>query len=139
MKRLALCLMLVLALFIVLGCQGGTSGSATGSSHSCSGGGGSGSCDGRIGKLSGTISEEFETSSGADYVDVEATVSSESGIVRMWVMGPNDEKPTVEAGAGASATLKGQAEVSFDAFKVYFQAVDGTASGVKYTLTHAAR
>jgi hypothetical protein len=138
MKTMTRLTLIMLLLLLSVGC-GGTSGSATGGSISCSGTSGGASCTGRYSKISGTVSQDIETSGNADSVDVEATLSVESGSVRLYVRGEDDVESSAQATPGQPASLAGVAEVSFDEFSVYFQALDGPATGLTYSIEFVER
>jgi hypothetical protein len=127
------CLALILAL---IACEGGTSGSVIGSSSSCRQGGRGGSCEGRYRTLRGSYGEdvEIEGFSSSNQVQVEVEVAVESGSVRVSIETPEGERPSVDAAPGQPARLLGVAVGEMDGFEVRFEAVDGEASGVSYTI-----
>jgi hypothetical protein len=126
--------MLVLS---ILACAGGTSGSVIGSGQNCSAKGSQGSCEGTFKTLNGSISEEYETGSlSGNNVDVQASFSVDDGQLKVYIKDDKGNQTTAELKPGSPATLKGAAEVSFDKFKVYFEAVDGKASGIQYKINY---
>jgi hypothetical protein len=52
------------------------------------------------------------------------------------VESPEGEVVSVEAAPGNAATLEGVAEGSFSGFEVKFEAVEGEASGIGYTIEY---
>ena len=136
-KLLPLFLILLLALSIA-GCEGGTSGSVSGSSQSCSTDSSGGTCQGKFSKLSGTFSEDIPMSYAASAVQVEVTASVDEGSVRVYLIDPDGEHVGNKiAKPNAPVTVSGLAEGYTDTFRVYFEAVDGSAKGVRYNLTYA--
>jgi len=138
MKR-AMWTFLILSLILVLAaCEGGTSGSVLGSSSSCRQGGGGGSCEGRYRTLRGSYGEdvEIEGLSSFDAVQVDVEVSVEEGNVRVSIETPDGERPGVDAAPGQPARLLGVATGEMDGFEVRFEAVDGEASGISYTILY---
>lgn len=131
---LTLCLLLV-------ACAGGTSGSIIGSSQSCRAGGGSGSCSGRIGKLTGTYGMDIEDEGifSGDPVDVELTVSVESGAVLVSVEDPDGKMYSVEIEPGGLGRLVGVSSGEFDGFEITFQAMEDQAAGLSYELIYRTR
>lgn len=132
---------LLLALVLLVGCAGGTSGSIVGSSQSCKTGGGSGSCSGRIGKLTGTYGMDIEDEGifSGDPVDVELTLSIEVGLVDVSVEDPGGKSYSIEVEPGSEATLLGVSKGEFDGFQITFHAVDGPAEGLSYELIYQTR
>ena len=137
--RRAIWMLCTLALILALvACEGGTSGSVVGSSSSCRQGGGSGTCQGRYRTLRGTYGEDIEDESisSFDEVQVKVDVSVEGGSVRVSIETPDSERPSAVAEPGQPATLVGLASGEMDGFEVRFEAVDGEASGVSYTILY---
>jgi hypothetical protein len=138
MKR-TIWISLALALILILvACEGGTSGSVLGSSSSCRQGAGGGSCEGRYRTLRGSYGEdvEIEGLSSSDAVQVDVEVSVEEGNVRVSIETPDGERPSVDAAPGQPARLLGVATGEMDGFEVRFEAVDGEASGISYTILY---
>jgi hypothetical protein len=131
-------LWLALSAILLLGaaCEGGTSGSVTGSRQRCSSRSRAGNCSGSFKTLSGTYSLDVENESVASSVEVEVSVAVERGSLKVYLKTPDDETQSVEVPAGGSATLRGTAQGEWDGFKVYFQAVEGSAEGVTYELSY---
>ena len=117
-------------------CEGGTSGSVSGSSQRCSQTYGSGQCSGSFKKLSGTYSLNVENDSVVSSAEVEVKAAVESGSLKVYIKTPDDEITSVDVPAGGSATLSGVAKGTWDGFTVYFEAVDGQAQGVTYEITY---
>jgi len=139
MRRKAfLCLMAVVLVICVLGCSGGTSGSVSGKRMSCSGNSREGgSCQGGFKKLSGTYSADIEVSRSAIHsVNAEVTASVEDGPVRVYLVAPDGTETSAEVRPGSPATISGPAKGQIDEFRVYFEALEGTASGVSFTVSY---
>ncbi len=131
-KRIAT-LVLFVNLLVILACgSGGTSGSVSGSQINCA----SFNCEGSYSKLKGTISEEFEKNTGDDDIPVGVTVSVESGTVKFWMEDSSKNQTAGTASLGTPGSIQGLAAVSFDEFKVYFEASDGEANGVNFTVNY---
>lgn len=132
--RLALAVLAAAALSC---CPEGIAGSTASSRQVCSTNAEGGSCEGGFGRLSGGYWIDVETDAGgADSVFVEVDVSVDEGPIRVYVEAPDGGKTSTEARPGQPATLSGQAEVSFDEFQVYFEALEGEAEGISYSLTY---
>ena len=132
----ALLLALLALLALSAACEGGTSGSVSGSRQRCSVRGSSGQCSGSFKKLSGTYSLDVENERVVSSAQVEVLAAVETGALKVYVKTPNDEVQSVDIPAGGSATLSGVAEGEWDGFKVYFEAVEGQAEGVTYEITY---
>lgn len=138
MKR-AMWTFLILSLILVLAaCEGGTSGSVLGSSSSCRQGGGGGSCEGRYRTLRGTYGADVEDENidTGDSLQVQVDVSVESGRVSVSVEAPDGERASATAEPGQPARLLALAAGEWEGFEVRFEAVDGEASGVTYTILY---
>jgi hypothetical protein len=138
MKRAIWTLLVVALILALVACEGGTSGSVVGSSSSCRQGGSGGTCQGRYRTLRGSYGEdiEHEGMSSSDTVKVQVDVTVETGNVLVSIETPDGEHPSVTAAPGAPATLVGLATGEMDGFGVRFEAVDGEASGVSYTVAY---
>ncbi|MFN2229712.1 MAG: hypothetical protein ACK2VA_08080 [Anaerolineae bacterium] len=138
MKRALWTLLLVSLILALVACEGGTSGSVIGSSESCSQRGDSGSCKGRYRTLRGSYGAdiEHEGMSSFDTVKVQVEVTVESGNVSVSIETPDGEHPSVTVAPGSPGTLVGLATGETDGFEVRFEAVDGEASGVSYTVVY---
>ena len=139
MRRKAfLCLMTVALVVSVLGCSEGTSGSVSGKRLSCSSDSlEGGSCEGRFKKLSGTYSADIEVSRSAIHsVKAEVTASVEDGPLRVYLVAPDGTETSAEVRPGSPATISGPARGQIDEFRVYFEALEGTASGVSFTVSY---
>jgi hypothetical protein len=131
--------LLTLALIVVLvACEGGTSGSVIGSSSSCRQGGGGGTCEGRYRTLRGSYGEDIEDESvdSGDSVQVKVDVSVESGRVSVSVETPDGERAGATAEPGQPASLIALAAGEWEGFEVRFEAVEGEAGGVSYTILY---
>jgi len=135
-KRVVLGWALVVLLAALVGCEGGTSGSVMGSRSSCTSGMRGGSCKGSFKKLSGTYSEDVETTrTGFQSVVADVTVSVDDGAVRVYLKAPDGTETSAEARPGRPAAISGPADASsYDGFRVYFEAVNDAAQGVSYTI-----
>jgi len=128
----------VLLVVLVLGtaCEGGTSGSVSGSRQRCSSKFKAGECSGSFNKLSGTYGLDVENDSVVSSAEVEVQASVETGALRVYLKTPDDETTSVDIPVGGSATLRGTAKGEWEGFRVYFEAVEGTAEGVTYEVTY---
>jgi hypothetical protein len=134
-------LSLVVIFVAVLACEGGTSGSVMNTSQTCEIIGNRGECQGKLGKLSGTYGKDIEDEgiSSFDVIDVELSVTVESGSVKVSIQGPDNEISSAQAGPNQPATLVGVAEGDFDGFEIQFEALDGEAVNVRYNLVYQIR
>lgn len=135
MKKLLAAFLIFLLALSIAGCEGGTSGSVSGSSQSCSTDSSGGTCQGKFNKLSGTYSEDIPMSQTANAVQVDVTASVDEGSVRVYLVDPDGEQKSAIAKPNAPASVSGLADGFIDTFRVYFEAVDGSAKGVTYNLT----
>ena len=137
-RKVQLLLMAITLVLSALGCDEGTSGSATGKRLSCSGNSLSGgTCKGRIKKMSGTVTAVIEVSRSAiDSVNAEVTAIVEEGPVRVYLVAPDGSETSAEARPGSPATISGPARGHIDEFWIYFEALDGTASGVSFEVSY---
>jgi hypothetical protein len=136
-KRVLLWLMIAILVASAVGCEGGTHGSAWGSRISCSHKVAGGSCKGGYKKISGTVSADVEAVRDVSSAQVEVEVSVESGPLRVYVLTPGETENSVTVGSGGAAKLSGTAKTTgFKKFRVYFEAVEGEASGITYTISY---
>jgi hypothetical protein len=138
MKKVLLCLMAAAMVIAILGCNEGTSGSVVGSRMSCSGGSlKGGSCKGGFKKPTGTDSADIEVArSSIHSAMAEVTASVEEGPIRVYLVAPDGTETDTEVRPGSSATISGPARGHIDEFRVYFEALEGTASGVSFTVSY---
>ena len=138
MKRTMLRLLAVTLIFVLVACEGGTSGSVTGASSSCRQGGGRGTCEGRFRTLRGSygLDIEDETIRSDDAIQVRVDAAVESGQVTVSVETPGGERVGATAGPGQPATLIALAAGDWEELEVRFEALDGEASGVSYTIVY---
>jgi len=129
-------LALLAILVLCTACEGGTSGSVSGSRQRCSSGFREGQCSGSFKTLKGTYSLDVENDSVVSSAEVEVQASVESGPIKVWIKTPDDETKSVDIPAGGSGSLRGTAKGEWDGFRVYFEAVEDTAEGVTYELTY---
>jgi hypothetical protein len=121
---------------LVLATACGTSGSVSGSRQSCSSRGSEGECSGSFKKLSGTYSLDIENEHVVSEAEIQVKASVQTGPLKVYVRTPDDEINSVDVPVGGAATLLGTAKGEFDGFKVYFEAVEGQAEGVKYQIRY---
>jgi hypothetical protein len=130
-------LFVVLAAFVLAtACEGGTSGSVSGSRERCSHKFRSGQCSGSFKRLSGTYSLDIENDSVVSKAEVEVQAAVETGSLKVYVKTPEDGINSVDIPAGGSATLRGMAKGEWDGFRVYFEAAEGQAEGVTYEISY---
>jgi hypothetical protein len=132
-------LSVILFSYLASACAGGTSGSVRSTSQSCTNLGGTGSCDGRIGKLSGTygIDIEDEGISPSDLIQVELNVTVEVGTVRVFFEGADGELTSAEVNPGLPMQIAGNVIGEFDGFEIGFEALGEPAEGITYSLSYA--
>jgi hypothetical protein len=133
---LAILYALLATLLLTTACEGGTRGSVTGSRQRCSSKGGEGECSGSFKKLSGTYSLDIENENVVSKAEIQVQASVQTGALKVYVKTPDDEINSVDVPVGEAATLRGTAKGEFDGFKVYFEAVEGEAEGVKYQIRY---
>lgn len=138
-RKMLLCLMASVLVSGALGCEGGTSGSVSGHRISCSGNSlGGGTCQGSFKKLSGTFSEDVEVSRSAIHaVNAEVTASVEEGAVRVYLVAPDGTQTGAEMRPGSPVAISGPARGHTDEFRVYFEALEGSASGVSFEVSYS--
>lgn len=129
--------LLMLVALSLSACTGeGISGTASGSSQKYHVSDEEGSAEGGYNKIMGTYPAEFEISIiNDDVVTVEISASVEVGRLRVYLKDPDGAIVDVYIEPGQSGILTGQAAVHFDeTFRIYFEAVDGEAHGISYTM-----
>jgi hypothetical protein len=139
MNAKGLLLWLVMAVMVasVVGCEGGTHGSAWGSRISCSHKVGGGSCKGSYKKISGTVSADVEGVRDLSSAQVEVDFSVEGGPLRVYIVTPDETEKSVTVETDGSARLSGVAKsTGFKKFRVYFEAVEDEASGIEYSISY---
>jgi len=134
MRKILFVLLILLVVLSVVGCEGGISGSVSGSNQSCTADIQGGACHGGFKKLSGTISEDMPMTRAMSTVQVNVTASVEEGAVRVYLIAPDDNQTSAVAKPNAPVSISGFAEGYSDSFRVYFEAVDESAKGIKYDL-----
>lgn len=129
------------ALLVSLLAWEGSSGGTTGRSQACTTGRGTGTCNGAIGKLSGTVTLEFEDDSmnSSDVIDLAGEFAVGQGRIQVGFTTPEGTKSSVEAAPGQPARLSGSAKGSFEGFYITVTALDGEASGISYVLEYQTR
>ncbi len=137
MKEKLLWLAVLVLVVSISACGNGTSGSVMGSRQSCSSGMGGGSCKGSYKKLSGTYSADIGMAR-VGFFSVKADVSAnvDSGPIRVYLVAPDGTEASATVRPGSPGTVSGEAEVFHDSFRVYFEALEGEAQGVKYSVTY---
>lgn len=140
-KRYVPIVCLIAILLSSLACEGGTSGSVVGSGETCRAESGGGVCEGTFSKLSGTYGKDIEDDDimSGDLIDVEVEVSVESGSVRISVESSEGGKVSTDAEPGQPGTLIGVADGEFEKFTVTFEATEGEARNVTYTINYRIR
>ena len=130
----------LVALFVLLvlgaACEGGTSGSVSGTRQRYSRKSRAGECSGSFNKLSGTYSLDVENESVVSSAEVQVLAAVEVGALRVYLKTPDGETTSVDVSAGGSATLRGTAKGEWDGFRVYFEAVEGSVEGVTYEISY---
>lgn len=140
MSRKSLTILCVILLpLLSSACSGGTSGSVRNASQSCRTLGGSGSCDGHLGRLSGTygIDVEDEGISPSDLILVEINVSVELGSVRVSLKGTDGDETSTEVNPGVSQQISGFAQGEFEGFEIVLEALSESVEGLTYSLSYA--
>jgi hypothetical protein len=127
---------LLAILLLGAACEGGTSGSVTGARQRCSSTIRAGQCSGSFKTLSGTYSLDVENDSVVSSAEVEVSAAAERGPLKVYFETPDGETRSVEVPAGGSATLRDTVKGEWDGFRVYFEAVEGSAEGVTYELSY---
>jgi hypothetical protein len=138
MRKALLCVIAILLVITALGCSGCTSGSVTGERLSCSGNSlGGGTCKGSFKKLSGTATADIDVSRSAIYsVNAEVTASVEEGSVRVYLVAPDGTQTGAEMRPGSPVAISGPARGHTDSFRVYFEALEGSASGISFEISY---
>ena len=137
-KLILLCLLIVLSLSLIACTGEGVSGAAIGhsgrSSHNPQGG----KAEGSYNKIKGTYPASYEISIvNNDVIFVEITAAVETGALNVYLKGPDGEVTEMTLAAGESGTLSGAAEVSMnEEFRIYYEAVNGEAEGITYTMSY---
>jgi len=134
--RYTILFVVLVALVLAAACEGGTSGSVSGSRQSCSTRGSAGQCSGSFKKLSGTYSLDVENERVVSKAEVEVLASVETGALKVYLKTPEDEINSIDVPAGGSATLSGVVKGEWDGFRVYFEAIEGQAEGVTYEIAY---
>jgi hypothetical protein len=133
--KIKIWLLVAVLIATMLACE--SSGSATNSRKSCSSSGNSGTCEGSFGSLTGKYSQELGTDAlSGNLVNMDGTFAVESGSLRVWIIDKNGAEADVLVTPGEPASLSGITETSMDGFTVYFEAVDGEAAGITYTVNY---
>jgi len=140
MRKKLLLVVFTIFFLTLSACSGGTGGMVTGSRQSCKSSGGTAFCEGKINKLSGTVTHEAQTSNFRDgeAVLVEALFNIESGRLRISITAPDGTVTLREAAPGAPAELIGIATVdsSMDdnVTPLTLEALDGDVQGITFSI-----
>ena len=136
MRKAVICLVFALLVVSSLACE--STGSSVGGHHRCSYFNGSGSCEGGWKKISGTTSHEIENEDidAFDAVRIQLTAAVEGGTLRVSCEDPSGEPLSAQASPGSPASLSGECDGSFGDFDIVFEALDGEATGVSYSLQY---
>ncbi len=130
----------VIFISLILGlcaCTGeGISGSASGGSLDYYVSDTGGQATGSFNTVRGTYGAEYEASIyNDDFVILTLTASVETGRLRVYIKDSDDTIQEVVLQPGESGSIEGRAEVWADeTFKVYFEALDGEARQVRYSM-----
>ena len=137
-KFIVLITVLILMLLPACSGQGGTSGSVHGSSGSYYVNDEGGHAEVHYEGIKGIYYEAYEISiKNDDVVAVELEASVEQGRVRVFLKGPQDEVSAVLIRPGQPGMLSGLAAVWADeTFHIYFEALDGEAGDISYTVQY---
>lgn len=137
---LALGLTAAALLASLLACES-SSGGTTGRSQTCTTGRGTGTCNGTIGRLSGSVTLDFEDDSmnSSDVIDLAGEFAVGEGRIEVAFTTPEGTKVTSPAAPGQPAQVSGAAQGSFQSFYITVTALEGEASNISYTLEYQAR
>ncbi len=126
-------------LLIAVACEGG--GSVSGMRGTCRSIGDSGSCDGGYNRLSGVYRQRLDLDfyQSGDAVQVDATVTVESGRVRISITAPDGTLTSAEAVSGSPASISGLGTAARGAagttyLSITYEAIDGEVSGLAYAI-----
>ena len=137
MRKFYLTLLMII-IFWHVSCTGeGTSGSASGSGLQYHVSDAGGTAEGSFNKIKGTYPADFEVSIyNDDFVIVDLTASVEAGRLRVFIKDADDKVSEFTLEPGETGSLSGRAEVHFDeTFRIYFDALDGEAQNITYTMS----
>jgi hypothetical protein len=139
MRKFTTIISVLLLVLMVTACSGqGTSGSVHGSSGNYYVNDNGGLAEVHYKGIKGTYYAEYEISiKNDDVVEVELEASVGQGRVRVFLKGPQDEVSQVVITPDQPGTLSGQAAVwSDETFHIYFEALDGEASDIDYSVKY---
>lgn len=139
MKSIRNLIFLLLPALIFSACSGqGSSGSVHGRSGSYYRNDEGGQAEVHFDSIKGTYYESFEISiKNDDRVNVDLDASVGKGRVRVFLKGPQDEVSEVLITPGQPGKLSGLAAVwSTETFHIYFEALDGEAGDIFYSLDY---
>lgn len=137
MKKVIPVILLILLSLNLMACTGeGVSGAAIGSSERSYHNPQGGNAEGSYKKIKGTYPAAYEISIvNNDVIFVEITAAVETGALHVYLKGPDGAITEMTLAAGESGTISGAAEVSMnEEFRIYYEAVDGEAEGITYTM-----
>lgn len=131
-------ILIILIMLVLSACGGGAvRGSVSGQRLRCSSDTHGGNCEGSFKKLKGTISEDMSLSrKGFDAIYAEVEASVENGTLRVFLKDPEGVESSVIIHDGEPGFLAGFAEGFHDSFRVYFEAVEGEAEDIQYTVVY---
>ena len=122
-----------------MACTGeGVSGAAIGHSERSSHNPQGGKAEGSYTKIKGTYSATYEISIvNNDVIFVEITAAVETGALHVYLKGPDGVITEMTLAGGESGTISGTADVSMnEEFRIYYEAVNGEAEGITYTMSY---
>jgi hypothetical protein len=137
MRKFYILIFIIIGLGLVACTGDGISGSASGSSLNYHYSDEGGNAEGGYNKITGTYPAEFEVSIfNDDYISVDnLTVSVETGRLRVYLKESDGTISEVYIEPGQTGSLNGLAEVWADeTFRIYFDAIDGEALGIIYSM-----
>ena len=69
-------------------------------------------------------------------VMAEVTASVEEGPIRVYLVAPDGTQTSAEVRPGSPAAISGPARGHTDEFRVYFEALEGSASGISFEISY---
>ena len=137
-KKITLVLILGMVLMLAACTGEGISGSASGHGQKHFANDSGGTVEGDFNRIKGTYSSEYEISIfNDDFVNVDITVSVETGRLRVYLKDEDGDISDLVLNPGETGRLTGKAEVWFDeSFNVYFEALDEEAEGITYSMVY---
>lgn len=139
MKKKIWLFFVLLLMLMLAACTGeGTSGSAYGHGQKHLANDRGGTVEGDFNRVKGTYPSSYEVSIyNKDFVNVDITVGVETGRLRVFLKSPDGSTPELFLKPGETGRLTGAARVWADeSFVVYFEAQDGEAEGITYSMVY---